>query len=338
MSLTIVCLDESECVINNPLTERLGVVLDGLFETGPNPVVKLGHLFRNKDSVDPLKRFLEGNYDDGILNFTIVQEDGCDLAACYEAALGELNIPAFVDMVDSEVYRMVADHEKYNSPALFALPTIAAIRKAVLKAFPEKPRPYYWTRDRMYASIGDYNDMLIMLTDIDSFVAVLNFERCMKRPKFYEWLTSDQEEDNLRTDNHAIRQDMLKFNPEKKNYMVFEGNAHAYIDMLYNTSFEGLWILEGTFDILLRRQDKSGTSYKPMYTKTICTNNLDDYIHRVNAVAGYIKPTKGATSLFYKDCLWKMLAFPDDKTATIVYPTEDSSADEWETEDGDDDL
>ena len=295
MSLTIVCQDESSCVIQNTRPERLGVVLEGLFDTCPEPRISLAHLFNECESVEPLKMFIEG-CDKPLLNMVVSDVNG-RLAKCYEAALGELNMPAFVDMVDDEVYRMVADRVEINSPALMSMPTIAAIRKTVLRAFPDKK--LYLTRRRIVDSIAD-NDMFIMLTDDDKYVCILNFRRCMMRTKFFEWMTSNQKYENLRTDDAKIRKDMLNLNYEKKKYIVFEGDAYTYIyGLTHGHLKQGLWDERETFNTLLRAQN--GDLYKPTFSKTICTDHLDDYGDHVNAATSYTKHGRGKPKNLQKD-------------------------------------
>jgi hypothetical protein len=115
------------------------------------------------------------------------------------------------------------------------------------------------------------------------------------------------DDDDIR-DN--MRDNMLKLNPDKKKYMVFEGDVdYAYIDMITHKQFRGLWSVEETFDLL---QEKEGAIYTPMYTKTICTDHLDNYVDNVNAAAAYIKPNASTMALFHRDIIWRLIAFPGD--------------------------
>lgn len=161
-----------------------------------------------------------------------------------------------------------------------------------------------------------FHDIVIMLNGSDRFTAIINFRRCMMRPTFYEWMNSDRDIKYIRTDAKAIRKDMLEANPEKKRFMVFEGDASEYLqDLITYGNDHGLRDEEYTFDNLLRTStgislSRKNIRYNVNSTLTACSNQLTNYIEDVNAVVGYVKKGRGQIQLFVKDAEWTTIAFP----------------------------
>lgn len=56
-SLTIICKDGSVSTIENVHLDRLGPVLEGLFEISSTPEINLGHIFETSAIAKPLESF-----------------------------------------------------------------------------------------------------------------------------------------------------------------------------------------------------------------------------------------------------------------------------------------
>ena len=195
-TLSIVCKDGSVSTIENVHLDRLGPVLEGLFEITSTPEINLGHLFHTSAITKPLESYFKGG--DAFLDLVVDDKDDA-LAICYEAAFGELNLQKFVDMLEREVYTIIEDGTKYKKTALFSLPAMAAIKKIVFRsyAFCEYGKGILWTRAKLRSAAEKF-DVVVMLTGFKRVTAVFNCERSMKNPNWIEWAmsTSDKRNDN----------------------------------------------------------------------------------------------------------------------------------------------
>ena len=324
-SLTIVCKDGSVSTIENIHLDRLGTVLEGLFEISSTPVINLGHLFETSTITKPLESYFKGG--DAFLDLVVDDKDDA-LAICYEAAFGELNIGNFVDMVDHEAYRILEDDEKHKSDALFSLPTIAVMKKVVLRKLEntEFRRYSLWTRSKLRSAAATH-DVVVMLTGFKEYIAVFNFERSMEDPLWFEWAmsTSEKENDNFDDfepegeDADKAREQLMRMNPDKKKYLVFKGCAWKFVDYLLSEENEiGLWDYKDVFNNLLRKKLEN-SSYVSMYTETNackykCVDKLEHQMN-VSAAAHYDPASFGM--VYAKDVVWDHIATTEDNEFNI---------------------
>jgi hypothetical protein len=305
-TLSIVCKDGSVSTIENVHLDRLGPVLEGLFEITSTPKINLGHIFETSAITKPLESFFKG--DDSFLDLAIDDKDDA-LAICYEAAFGELNLQKFVDMLEDEVYTIIEDGAEYKKTALFSLPAMAAIKRIVSK----KCSFALWTHAKLRSAAENF-DVVIMLTGLKRVTAVFNFERSMKNPNWIEWAMSNSDKmsdvfdleyyctGSDCIDPEATRDLIKDLNPEGKKYMVFENACAKQFFNRLGEANDGLWDTEFVFNHLLREEDVNNR-FKNIKSRSLlkCVDKLDNEFD-VAAAVGFVDD--GLQTLYARDALW----------------------------------
>jgi hypothetical protein len=338
-TLSIVCKDGSVSTIENVHLDRLGPVLEGLFEITSTPEINLGHLFHTSAITKPLESYFKGG--DAFLDLVVDDKDDA-LAICYEAAFGELNLQKFVDMLEREVYTIIEDGTKYKKTALFSLPAMAAIKKIVFRsyAFCEYGKGILWTRAKLRSAAEKF-DVVVMLTGFKRVTAVFNCERSMKNPNWIEWAmsTSDKRNDNkydydddeyfteFDCNNPEKTRELIKvLNPEGKKYMVFEDACAKQFFNRLSHADGGLWDIEYVFNNLLRYEDRWADDvdnrFKNIKSRSIftCVDKLDnEFGNDVAAVVGF---ANGLQMLHARDAFWDEYVTSND-TYNLYYVNND---------------